>query len=99
MKRKIEDNTGIIRAEIEITSVSDNLFSGTIIKHNFSDEQIKLFKEYENLVNNQVLSLLDEIENKIESFGFKLNEDMIAIFDLQIWNLKELSFRKKSTKI
>ena len=95
MKRLLKDNIGVIRAEIEITSVSKDLYSGYIIQQSFTNEQIESFKEYEYLVNNQSLSLLDIIESKIESFGFKLKDESNSIFDLQIWDMKDLSFRIK----
>jgi len=94
MIQLLEDNTGEIRAEIEITSISGDLYSGHIVTQKFTGEQIELFKEYENIVNNQALSILDEVENKIESFGFKLKNESLCIFDLQIWNMNKLSFRK-----
>jgi hypothetical protein len=96
MKRLLEDNTGAVRAEIEITSVSENLFSGYIVKQNFTTEQIEAFKEFENLANNQALSLIDKTSNKIDSFGFRLKSDEMSILDLQIWDMKDLSFRKSN---
>lgn len=98
MRQLLEDNTGEIRAEIEIRTVSKNLFYGNIIQQSFTNIQIEYFKEYESLVNNQVLSLLDKVENKIEEFGFKLKDEKIKIFDLQIWNMKNISFRKEIIK-
>lgn len=95
MRQIIEDKDGIIRAEIEIDSIKSNLFTGKIICDSFSEYQIKIFKEFEDLVNNQVFSLLDEVVNKIASFGFKLKGKDFQIFDLQIWEMKEFSFRKK----
>lgn len=96
MKQLLEDKDGIIRAEIEIISIKENLFSGKIIRHSFSEYQIQVLKEYEDLVNNQAFSLLDEIEDKIASFGFKLKGVDFIIDDLQIWNMKDISFRKNN---
>ena len=64
MRKLLEDNTGIIRAEIEITSISENLFSGIVINENFTQEQKLLFSEFEQKVNQQIFSSLDEIEAK-----------------------------------
>lgn len=94
MRKALEDNTRTIRAEIEITSVSEDLYSGYIVNQSFTDDQINSIKEYEELVNNQAFSLLDKIESRIESFGFKLKNEETTIFDLQIWNMKDFSFRK-----
>ena len=95
MRQIIEDKDGIIRAEIEIKSIEGNLFMGKITRNSFSEYQKQIFKEYEDLVNNQVFALLDDLENKIASFGFKLKGEDFKIFDLQIWEMKKFSFRKK----
>lgn len=93
MIKTLSDKDGKIKAKIKVKTVNMNLFSGEIISHSFSETQIKILMEYENLVNNQVFSLLDHREEKIESWGLKLKEENRRIFDVQIWNLKEISFR------
>ena len=69
--------------------------SGRIIKHSFSEEQAVAILEYEALVNDQAFSLLDDLEQKIEVFRFKLIGEDKEIFDLQIWRLEIISFRIK----
>ncbi len=95
MKQMLEDKSGINRAKIEVNLIKENLYSGEIIKNLFSANQIKAFKEYEDLVNNQVFSSLDKLEEKIVSFGFKLKGERSKVYDLQIWDLKRISFKKK----
>lgn len=93
MKGIIEDVDGIKRAEIKIDSNQGNLFCGEIIIHTFTKNQMQTFKEFEELVNDQVFSLLDEVEEKIDSFGFKWKEKNSSIVDFQIYNMKTFSFR------
>ena len=95
IKKYLIEESGKIRAEIEINSISKDLYSGIIIKEYFTIEQKELFKEFELLVNDQVLSLLDKIEKGIEDLGFKIKGEQGKLLDLQIWNLKEISYEKK----
>ena len=94
MKKIIEDKNGIEKAEILITSIKTNIFSGEIISNSFNDSEKELFLEFQALVNSQVFSLLDGVERKIESKGFKIRGEAYPIYDLQIWDMKTFSFRK-----
>lgn len=93
MKGVIEDLNGVKRAEIKIDSIQENLFCGEIIKNLFSKNQQLAFNNLEELVNNQVLSLIDEAEEKINSFGFIWREKNRRIVDFQIYNGKDFSFK------
>ena len=95
MTKLLEDNTGMIRAEIEIKSISENLFTGIIKQENFTQEQKLLFNEFEQTVNEHAFSLLDDIEAKIEGLGFKIKNEDASIYDLQVWSLNNLSYRVK----
>lgn len=88
----LEDKTGVQRAEIIITTKEGNLVEGSIINHSFTNEQVAIFEEFCEVINDQIFSVLDEIEDRIESFGFKIRYEKRKIFDLQIYNLKTISF-------
>ncbi|MGK0388543.1 MAG: hypothetical protein ACI94Y_001273 [Maribacter sp.] len=64
-----------------------------ILREKFNNQQKKDFKEFENLVNDQVFSLLDSIVEKIESHNFKIRERNWKIYDIQIFVEQNISFR------
>lgn len=90
------DKDDIGGAIIEIAPYEDNIYTGQILGHDFTHEQIQVFTEYENLINEQVISLTDELEEKISAFEFKIKEEDWEIYDLQIWELSNISFRIKN---
>ncbi|MFK7904217.1 MAG: hypothetical protein AB8B69_03785 [Chitinophagales bacterium] len=97
MNQILEDKTGVQRAKITVVEEKDNLVIGSIIQHSFTKEQIAVFEEYCEIVDNQIFSLLDKMEEQIESFGFKIKSEKREIFDVQVWNLQSISFRFKKS--
>jgi hypothetical protein len=63
-------------------------YLGTVNVANMPPELRALFEKYENLVNDQVFSLLDQVEEKIEATGFTVafdNGDETAVTELQLY--------------
>ena len=89
----IDNNRGEKVATVLIEKIKGDFCSGKIMKHSFTKAQIDTIIEHEEMINNQVFSLSDEMENKINSLEFSLRDSHQKIYDLQIWNLKEISFR------
>jgi hypothetical protein len=96
MLQILEDIDGIQRALIHIDAVKEGFCSGTILSHSFTPEQVAAFEEYEEVVNSFALSLLDSAESRIESFGFRLRGEEGDIYDLQIWEMSVISFRRRA---
>ena len=84
----LQDKAGNEVAEIEIQSIKNSLVSGRIIKQSFSIEQESQFKEFAELVNEQVFSLLDGIIKKIDSNGYRIKNKDWEIYDIQIFDNK-----------
>lgn len=72
-------------------------FTGQIDPHSISTSLRQIFEEYEEIVNGQMFSLLDEIEEQINALQLKVsfNEgDEAATEDLQIYpTTKRISFK------
>jgi len=81
-------------AEIEVQSIKNGLVSGRMLKQSFSIEQENQFKEFEELVNEQVFSLLDEIIEKIDANGYRIKNKDWEIYDIQIFE-NQISLRIK----
>ncbi len=75
----------------------NGIFTGQIDLKSMPVSLKRLFKEYEEIVNSQVFSLLDEIEEKIESLHLKAEfEDgyEVALIDIQIYpTARKISFQ------
>jgi hypothetical protein len=86
---KLVKNVGLIQNIVAIAEVQNrgNYYSGSVNIDQMPQPLLSLFEEYEYLVNNQVLSLLDRIEDEIDinSFVVIFDEDIkFYIDDLQI---------------
>ncbi|MEM6736842.1 MAG: hypothetical protein AAF620_12330 [Bacteroidota bacterium] len=93
MTHTIIDKFGNIIGSVEVVE-KDGLFSGELIGYNKSSDIIKLLKRYEGYVNDQVLTILDEIEDEINSYGLKVQEIESQIFNIQLFGDK-LSYELK----
>lgn len=70
----ISDKTGETYAEVEIRRDEriDYFYTGEIVQYKFPSDLANLIDEYSELVSACVLSLLDEVEEKIYSYDLKL---------------------------
>jgi hypothetical protein len=74
-------------ASLEAATVGDH-FEGTISLESTPPDMKRLFEEYEEIVEGQVLSLLDEIEDKIATLRLQAVFDNglhASICDLQVF--------------
>lgn len=89
------DRTGRYLGKVNIIKISDGLYQGKFTPMDFPEELKNLFKYYEDLANNQIFSLLDNIEEQIETWGIVLSNNVAKPKDIQIMNENEISFRLK----
>ncbi len=84
-------------ALIEIESMKGDVYCGQIIKNSFATEIQTIFDEFDEIVNGQMFSFLDEIEAKIHSLDLRVVEHLgyppIPVNDLQISTDGGISFR------
>jgi hypothetical protein len=93
---KITDQFGKILANAQVKE-TDDCWQGTFSFNNFTPEILSVFEEWEEIVNGQMLSFLDEIQQKISRLS------ILAVFedgrtfwtrDLQIYpSTSEISFK------
>ncbi len=100
---KIVDWHGDVVATVQVAE-TEGRFAGLVDLDDLPARLRETFDEYEDIVNSQMFSLLDEIEERIENFALKaVFEDGADadIADLQIFpSTRRVSFRvaKKSPK-
>lgn len=82
---------------IKVESVRGNLVTGVFTPEAVPHALMDLLREYHNLAEEQILSLLDDIERKIESYDLNVinpsDGSMNRIRDLQLNPDNEISFR------
>jgi hypothetical protein len=93
----ISGKTGETYAEVEIRRDEgiDYFYVGEIVKYDFPSDLASLIDEYDELVNACVLSLLDEVEEKIYSYDLKLKVLGKRIFSLSIKEKLKITFFTK----
>lgn len=96
------NRTYYVVAQAEVTE-SDGLFRGTIDLALMPVRVRRVFEEYEEIVNNQSLGLLDEIEDKISDLALHVSfgeSTAFTVEDLQIHpNSARVSFRLGQTDL
>lgn len=88
----LDKNNNRIGELQNIKALHENVYSGKIIFMDIPKELLKKFRTYEEYVNEQIFSLVDDLEKEIAAHGFKLSSGE-AIQHLQIMNEDDVSFR------
>jgi len=91
------DREGHIWGKIRVKEIRDNLVLGQFFPEPEFSRLQHLFSEYEDAVNQMVFSVLDNLEEAIDSQGLHLctteEEGKLDLYDVQIMNKKDISFR------
>ena len=83
--RIISKSTGSVVATIEILSIdSDNSYTARITEDKIPSKLKALIQDFNYLVDNFSLALLDDIEEKIQTYELYLENLGTKIFDLKI---------------
>lgn len=93
----VSGKTGETYAEVDIRRDEsiDYCCVGEIIEYNFPSDLASLIDEYDELVNACVLSLLDEVEEKIYSYDLRLKMQDAKIFSPYIKEKATITFFTK----
>ncbi|MFC5048390.1 hypothetical protein ACFSTE_13635 [Aquimarina hainanensis] len=80
-------------AEVLVHSFTENLVIGTIVSYSFDSILQQRITEFEHIVQTQQFSVLDEIAAQLDAYNWQINGKDWAIFDFQVFNTKDISFR------
>ncbi len=95
MKHTLIDKFGNLLGTLETSEKSSaSGFSGELNNIDESVEVIKLLRKYEGYVNDQVLTLLDKLEEEIDSYGLRIKETDSSISNVQLFG-KKISYELK----
>lgn len=84
---KLIDATGRIVATAHVQD-KGAYFGGTVDVSQTPNALLDLFREFEEIVNGQVLSLVDEMQDKFEAYGIRAlfpDNVEVCITDLQVY--------------
>lgn len=83
--------------KVYIQRVEENLVLGRIEYGPDFHIYSKLFREHELAVNQQLFSIVDEIEEKIDAFKWHIcltgTDEKLGVYDVQVMNECDISFR------
>lgn len=93
----ISHKTNEIYAKINYGKHSDidYFHEGTILEFKFPDALYDLIVDYDEIVSSMALSILDEVEEKIQGYDLRLKNAKQRMFCIVIKNKKEISFFTK----
>lgn len=86
--------TNKVYATIEYEKHCDikHFFQGTILEFAFPETLHNLISEYDEILSEMALSLLDEVEEKIQAYDLRLEKANERIFCVVIKDKREISF-------
>ncbi|MHB1423270.1 MAG: hypothetical protein ACYC3I_08760 [Gemmataceae bacterium] len=92
------DQSGTRIADLDVVPVGDH-FEGTISLETTPSQLRHLFEQFEEIVEGQIFSLLDDIEEKIGSIPIQAdfeNGSAAFVWDLQVFpNTNSISFKTR----
>lgn len=93
----ISHKTNEIYAKIDYEKHSDidYFHEGTILEFKLPDALCDLIVDYDEIVSSMALSILDEVEEKIQGYDLRLKNAKQRMFCIVIKNKKEISFFTK----
>ncbi|MBI1287897.1 MAG: hypothetical protein GC178_09990 [Flavobacteriales bacterium] len=89
----VVDRTNQLVGKVKSPIKSGNSYSGKFEAISMPSELMELFRRYEDYANNQMLSLLDDIDFEIEGYGLKLKDSGEKMLNVQIMNGDDITFK------
>lgn len=100
MKLTLTDKNKQQKAELLVKSNANNLVQGVLVSHEFDDALIRQITQLEELVNNFVIGeLTDKVIQQLDAYDWQIEGKDWSIHDLQIFNLKDFSFKIKENNV
>ncbi|OJT25778.1 hypothetical protein BO221_07960 [Archangium sp. Cb G35] len=87
LRGQLRTAEGELAGTVEVSEHS-GLYSGSIDLSRTPSRILELFRDYEELVNGQVLSLLDDADARLNALGISFHTDdqePLRIHDLQVY--------------
>lgn len=98
----LKDRRGRRLGTILVDRIENGSHRGWFVPDDWPTELRELFEEYDTLINDQVFSVLDEIEAKIDAHGLCVSrggsESCDPITNVHITPNRRISFRLASVK-
>ncbi len=88
LRGQLRTAQGELVGTVEVSKYSDGRYSGSIELSRTPAPILELFHHYEELVNGQVLSLLDDADARMDALGISFhaeNQEPVRIHDLQVY--------------
>jgi hypothetical protein len=92
----LADGAGNVIAELLLTREDDGWYTGSVIAHQLPSQLKRALDWYDEAVDNQMLSYLDEATAAVEQFGLCLrhpNGSVRNVYALHIDRQERVSFR------
>lgn len=91
---RLLDEYGQSVAMIAADRLTHDTVQGKIIEQHFTDEMIRIFSAFQEMVEHQMFGYLDQITQYVESLNLRVQIDdaIYAIYDLQVYDLTQISF-------
>jgi hypothetical protein len=89
------DARGQLVATVEVEMMTADLVQGTIIEQRFTPDIIRMFEAFQEMVEHQMFGYLDQFEQYTAALNLRvlLDETLIPLYDLQVYDLRQISFR------
>ncbi len=98
----LKNTTGHCLGTVYVQRIEENLVLGRIEHGPNFHLYSKLFHEHEMAVNQQLFSIVDELERKIDALGWYIcligSNEQLEVYDVQIMNEYDVSLRVKGTE-
>ncbi len=89
----LTDNRGNTLGRLIDIKLEGGFYQGRITKIDFDQNLTNLFQLMEEYVNNQLLTYLDELDEKIIEFDLKIVPGNYQIYNVQINSNNEIAFK------
>lgn len=85
------------KAEVFVQNIINNLVQGVITSYSFDTSLKQKIAKFERLVNTQQFTVLDSITKQLDDYNWQVEGKDWTIFDFQVFNMKDISFRIENT--
>lgn len=94
MEDWIIDEKGTLLAKIQVViALNKKHVEARLLENNFGKELNDLLLEYDDVVKKQMFSFIEELDIKLEQYVFRLKSSNKRVYDLQLTNDTDLTFR------
>jgi hypothetical protein len=91
----LTDPSRDVIATVEIETMTHDFVEGRIIAHQFSDEMLRIFASFQEMIEHEMFGFLDQFEQYVAALNLHvlIEDTPLPVYDLQVIDLKQISFR------